>query len=125
VIVYQKRNNQIQQQRAEKAAQNKGSGICFASPRPPPAPKAPETAPAGTVAGYTGPAPLDLSAGKMRISAEESAKRIVDGMCLYCGGFNHRAAECAARKQAQTFKVAGAEVKEVGTKEGCKESGKE
>jgi len=125
VMVCQKRDNQIRQRRADKAAQNKGSGIGFASPRPPPAPKAPEAAPAGTIAGYTGPAPMDLSAGKRRILAEERAKRFADGRCLYCGGFNHRAAECAARKKAQTFKESGAEVKEVGTKEGFEESGKD
>ena len=125
VTVCQKRDNQIRQRRAEKAAQIKGGGVGFASPRPPPAPKAPETAPAGTVAGYTGPAPMDLSAGRRRISAEERAKRFADGRCLYCGGFNHRAAECAARKKAQTFKAVGAEVKEVGTKEGSEESGKD
>jgi len=125
VTVCQKRDNQIRQRRAEKAAQNKGSGIGFASPRPPPVPKAPEIAPAGTIAGYTGPALMDLSAGKRRISAEERAKRFADGRCLYCGGFNHRAAECAARKKAQTFKASGAEVKEIGTKEGSEESGKD
>ena len=37
----------------------------------------------------------------------------------------HRAAECAARKKAQTFKGSGAEVKEVGTKEGSEETGKD
>jgi len=115
VTVCQKWDNQIRQRRAEKAAQNKGSGIGFTSSRPPPAPKAPEAAPAGMVAGYTGPAPMDHSAGKRRISAEERAKRFAAGRCLYCGGFNHRAAECAARKKAQTFKAAGAEIKEVGT----------
>jgi len=125
VTVCQKRDNQIRQRRAEKAAQNKGSGIGFASSRPTPAPKAPETAPAGTVAGYTGPAPMDLSAGRRRISTEERAKRFADGRCVYCGGLNHRAAECAARKKAQTFKAAGAEVKEVGTKDGSEESGKD
>jgi len=52
----------------------------------------------------------------------ERAKRFTD-WCLYCRGFNHRAADCAARKKAQTFKAAGADVKEVGTKEGSKESG--
>jgi hypothetical protein len=103
--------------------QNKGAGIGFASPRPPPPLKAPKMTPAGPVAGYTGPAPMDLSTGKRRISAEESAKRFADGRCLYCGGFNHRAAECAARKKAQTFKAAGAEIKEIRTKEGSKESG--
>jgi len=125
VTVCQKRDIQIRQRRAEKAARNKGSGIGFTSSRPTPAPRAPETAPAGTVAGYTGPAPMDLSAGKKRISAEERAKRFANGRCLYCGGFNHRAAECAARKKAQTFKAAGAEVKEVGTKDGSEESGKD
>jgi hypothetical protein len=124
VTVCQKRDNLIWQSRAETAAQNKGSGIDFASPRPLPPPKAPETAPAGTIAGYTGPAPIELSAGRRRISAEERAKRVADGRCLYCGGCNHRAAECAARKKAQTFKAAGAEIKEVGTKEGSEESGK-
>jgi hypothetical protein len=68
---------------------------------------------------------MDLSAGKRRILAEERAKRFADRRCLYCGRFNHRAAECAARKKAQTIKTAGAEVKEVGTKEGSKESGKD
>ena len=41
-----------------------------------------------------------------------------------CGGFNHRAAECAAKKKAQTFTAAGAEVKEVGRKEDSEELGK-
>jgi len=70
------------------------------------------------IAGYTRTAPIDLSVCKRRISAEDRAKRFADGRYLYRGGFNHRAAECAARKKAQTFKASGAEVKEVGTKEG-------
>ena len=108
----------------EKAAQNKGGRTGFASsPRPPAPPKDPAGAPAGTVAGYTRPAPMDLSTGRRRISAEERAKRFTDGRGLNCGGFNHRAAECAAKKKAQTFKAAGAEVKEVGTGTGCEESG--
>jgi len=68
---------------------------------------------------------MDLSAGTRRISAEERAKRFADGRCLYCGGFNHRAAECVARKKAQIFKASGAEVEEVGSKEGSEESGKD
>jgi hypothetical protein len=120
-----KGDNQIGQQRAEKAAQNKREGVGFASPRPPPSPKAPEMAPTGTVAGYTGPAPMDLSAGKGGISAEERAKRFADGRCLYCGRFNHSAAEFAARNQAQTFKASRAEGNEVETQEGTDESGKD
>ena len=109
-----------------KAAQNQSGGTRFAPSSGPPAPpQNPTEAPAGTVAGYTGPAPMDLSAGRRRISAEERAKRCTDGRCWYCGGFNHRAAECAARKKAQTFKAAGAQVKEAGTWTGPEESGKE
>jgi len=68
---------------------------------------------------------MDLSARRGRISAEERAKRFADGRCLYCGGYNHRAVECAERKKAQTFKAAGAEVEEVGTREGSEELGKD
>jgi hypothetical protein len=41
------------------------------------------------------------------------------------GGFNHRAAECAERKKAQTLKVAGVEIEEVGTPECSKKSGRD
>ena len=81
VTVCQKWDNQIHQRRAEKAAQNKGGGVGSPPPGPPPSPKTPETAPAGMVAGYTGPAPMNLTAGKRRISAEESVKRFVDERC--------------------------------------------
>jgi hypothetical protein len=108
VTVCQRWDNLIRQRRAERAAQNKGVGLGFASPRPPPSPKAPEMAPAGTVAGYTEPAPVHLSIRRRRISAEERAKRFADGRCLYSGGFNHKAVECVARKKAHTFKAAGA-----------------
>jgi hypothetical protein len=68
---------------------------------------------------------MDHSAGRRRISAEDRAKRFVDGRCLHCGGSNHRVVECAARKKAQTFKAAGAEVKDIGTKECSEESAKD
>jgi len=127
VTLCQKRDNQIRQRKAEKAAQHKWTSSVGSpsAPRVPAPPRTPEAAPAGTVAGYTGPAPMDLSAGRKKISDEERAKRFADGRCLYCGGFNHRAVDCAVRKKARTFKVAGAEVKEVGTKDGSEESGKD
>jgi hypothetical protein len=81
VTVCQKRDNQFRQRGTEKVALNKGSRIHSASPRPSPPPKTPETAPAGTIARYTGPAPMYLSAGKGRISAEERAKRFADRRC--------------------------------------------
>jgi len=93
VTVCLKPDNQIHQPQVEKAAQNIGGGIGFVSPRPHPALRATKTAPAATVAGYTGPAPMDLSTGESRISAEERVKRSPDGRCLYYGGFDHRVAE--------------------------------
>jgi len=108
VMVFQKQDNQIQQRQAEMPAQNKGGGTgCAYSPRP----QAPPKDPAGTVAGYSGPVPMDLSAGGRKISVGERAKRFTDGTCLYYEGFKHRAAECAARKKAQMFKTAGGEVR--------------
>jgi len=83
VTIWQKRDNQIRQQQAGNAAQTNRGGIGFASPRPPPLLKAPEMAVTGAVAGYTGPAPVDFSAGKSRISVEERAKRFADGRYLY------------------------------------------
>jgi hypothetical protein len=112
VTLCQTRDNQIRQRRAEKAAQHKWTSPSATKPPPPPAATAPEKAPAGTVAGHTGPAPMDLSAGRRKISDEERQKRVEEGRCLYFGGFNHRAVDCAVRKQARTFRVAGAEVKE-------------
>ena len=121
--VCHKRDDQLCQRRAEKAAQNEGWGMGFASPTPPPPPKTPETAPAGTVAGYTGPPPMDRSTGKRSILAKEGAKRFTEGRCLYCDGFNRGAAECAATKKTQTFKAAGLEIKEVETKDRSEELG--
>jgi len=61
-------------------------------------PKAPEVAPVETVAEYTRPVHKDLSLGKRRIAAKHRAKRFGERRGLYCGGFNYRAADCAARK---------------------------
>ena len=52
-------------------------------------------------------------------------QRFAEGRCLNCGGFNHRATDCTARKNAQTLKMAGAEIKEVGTGTDSEESGKD
>jgi hypothetical protein len=70
MTVCQTQDNQIRQ---PPAAQRGEGAVGFASPRAPPPTKAPETAPAGIVAGYTVPVPLDLSTGKRRISVEERA----------------------------------------------------
>jgi len=119
-----KRDDQIHQGWGEEAAQNRGEAVGFTCASAPAPPKAPETAPAGTVAMYSRSAPMDLRPAKRRISAEERAKRFADGRCFYCGAFNHRVAECAARKKAHTFNTCRVEVKEVGTREGSEELGK-
>jgi hypothetical protein len=89
-------DTQIRQQRVEKAAQDVGECVGFASPRRSPPLKTPKIALAGTVDGYTGPAQMDHSTGKRRIGAGKRAKRFVDGMGLYSGRFNHRVVECVA-----------------------------
>jgi hypothetical protein len=124
VTLCQKRDNQIRQRKAETAAQHKWTLLSTIKYSLfPPAAWAVEAAPAGTVAGYTRPAPMDLIAGRRKISHKERQKRFADGTCLYCGGFNHRAVDCAVGKKARTFRVAGAEVKE-GEKEGTEGKGK-
>jgi hypothetical protein len=110
VTLCQKRDTQIRQRKVEKATQHKWTPSIGSpsAPRAPAPPKTPEVASAGTVDAHTGPAHMDLSAGGRRISDEERAKRFPDGRFLYCGGFNHRAVDCAVRKKARSFKVAGA-----------------
>lgn len=125
VIVCQEPDNQVSQRQAEKAPLNMQRVLGFASPRPLAPPKVPETALAWTVGGYTGPEPMNLSAGKRTISVEETVKRFPDGRCFQCGEFNHRVAECAAREKAHRLKATGAEVKEVGTGTGSEGSGKD
>jgi len=99
------------------APQNTGGGISLTStPKPATPLEDPTASPARTDAGYTGPALMDPSAGKQKIPVEERPKRFADGGFLYYFGFNHRVAECVATMKAQTFKVAGTEVKEVETR---------
>jgi hypothetical protein len=89
VTLCQKRDNQIRHQRAENAAHHKWAGS-IGSPSPLKAPtptKAPESAPTGTVAGCKGPAPMDLSAGRRKISDEERAKRFGMGRVYTVQGY--------------------------------------
>jgi Retrotransposon gag protein len=43
---------------------------------------------------YRGPAPTDLSSNRRKLSPEERARRIAEGLCLYCGGAGHMASVC-------------------------------
>jgi hypothetical protein len=50
--------------------------------------------PTNNSSGNLGPAPMDLSAARCRLSPEERQKQIDEGCCLYCGGFHHLARDC-------------------------------
>ena len=61
--------------------------------------------PGPTTATGTESGPMDLSATKGRISKAEKARRRAQGLCMYCGGTGHFAAQCPARPAAS--KAAG------------------
>ena len=42
----------------------------------------------------TAPGPMDLSANRPRLTAEEQAKRMAEGRCYRCGGVRHMARQC-------------------------------
>lgn len=66
------------------------------------------TAPAPTSSTATGThsGPMDLSSGRRKLSAEERARRMAEGRCLYCGGVGHMAKDCpVARRPLRTAAV--------------------
>ena len=67
-----------------------------ATPRaaPPAFAPAPAQRPAPPSTPYYGPAPMDLSANRRKITPQERAARLAEGRCLYCGGHGHMAAAC-------------------------------
>jgi hypothetical protein len=67
---------------------------------------APDASPAGTVAGYHGPAPMDLSAIKGRkITPEERKRRREGGLYMYCGDSRHFTASCTKKLKAASGQV--------------------
>jgi hypothetical protein len=54
---------------------------------------------------------MDLSAAGRRLSPEECQKRIDEGHCLYCGGFNHMAWDCPKKPKASGRPLRGAVAK--------------
>ena len=53
--------------------------------------------PTASNSGNYGPAPMDLSANRRKLTPEERSRRIAQGLCLYCGGAGHMAHECPNR----------------------------
>jgi hypothetical protein len=47
-----------------------------------------------TTASGTHTGPMDLSAGRKKLTPEERACRLAEGRCLYCGGIGHVARDC-------------------------------
>jgi hypothetical protein len=67
---------------------------------------APNVSPAGTVAGYHGPAPMDLSPVNGRKNKPEERKRRREGgLCMYCGDARHFAASCPRKLKAASGQV--------------------
>jgi hypothetical protein len=62
---------------------------------------APKALPAGTVAGYHGPAPMELSAlyGR-KITPEERKRRREGALCMYYGDSRHFVASCPRKLKA-------------------------
>ena len=62
---------------------------------PAPATAATPKAPTGaTTASGVHAGPIDLSVGSKKLTAEERARRLAEGHCLYCGGIRHMARDC-------------------------------
>jgi hypothetical protein len=102
IVVMKKRDMQYHACKVEShwsSGQNKFTSMlapCNASPVA--AQPAPD--PTSSSSGHFGPIPMDLSAVGYRLSPEEYQKRIDEGCCLYCGGFNHMARDCPNKPKA-------------------------
>jgi hypothetical protein len=66
------------------------------------------THPTSSGSGHFGPAPMDLSAARRRLSPEECQKRIDENRCLYCGSFNHMARDCPNKPKTSGRPLRGA-----------------
>ena len=57
-------------------------------------PTATKTTATATTASGVHPGPMNLSAGRKKLTPEERARRLAEGRCLYCSGVGHVARDC-------------------------------
>ena len=62
--------------------------------------------PTASNSGNYGPAPMDLSASKKKLSFEERNRRIREGRCLYCGELGHISLDCPQLTQKRRLQGA-------------------
>jgi hypothetical protein len=101
------------QYRARKAETHRSSGQTKPATTPTARNTSPNTAqnaphPTSSGSGHFGPAPMDLSAARRRLSPEECQKRIDENRCLYCGSFNHMARDCPNKPKISVRPLRGA-----------------
>jgi hypothetical protein len=101
------------QYRARKAETHRSSGQTKPATMPTahntsPNPTQNAPHPTSSGSGHFGPAPMDLSAARRRLSPEECQKRIDENLCLYCGGVNHMARDCPNKPKTSGRPLHGA-----------------
>ena len=107
----QKLDNKLCARRREKRGEDHRPPRTANMSTPPPTPtQTPATAPAHATAsnsGYYGPAPMDLSAVRYRLTADEKRKRFDQGLCMYCGGSGHFASNCPNKAKGRPLHAHG------------------
>src|SRR6266576_632079 len=98
VRMLQRVDNKVRAIQAEQKGRGPQQTQRAPAPRAAPAQSASAPHPTDTGARNYGPAPMDLSAYRSKLSPEERAMRIQEGRCLYCGGFNHLARDCPNKR---------------------------
>ena len=71
----------------------------FVSSHPTPAATTPSPTPVLSTATGIHFGPMDLSAGRRKLTPEERARRLAEGRCLYCGGIGHMAKDCTVARR--------------------------
>ena len=60
--------------------------------------------------GNYSPAPMDLSAGKKKLTNKKRMRRVQQGLCLYCRGVEHMAKNCPSLAKNRTLQGAATNI---------------